>query len=150
MTTLSSINSFLAPKQLAVIGVSRNPKKFGRLVYEALKDKGVTVYPVNPNTENLNGDPCFKDINSLPGQVNRVYIVTPPEKTAENVRLAIDKGIKNIWIQQRSDTEQALEMIRDTDVNLIHNQCILMYADPVKGVHKFHRFLNKLFGKYPK
>lgn len=150
MTTLSSINSFLAPKQLAVIGVSRNPKKFGRLVYEALKDKGFTVYPVNPNTENLNGDPCFKDISSLPGQVNRVYIVTPPEKTAENVRLAIDKGIKNIWIQQRSDTEQALEMIRDTDVNLIHNQCILMYADPVKGVHKFHRFLNKLFGKYPK
>ncbi len=64
--------------------------------------------------------------------------------------MALDKGIRNIWIQQRSDTGEALELLKDTDVNLIHNQCILMYAGPVKGPHKFHRFINKVFGKYPK
>jgi predicted CoA-binding protein len=150
MATLSSIESFLAPKQLAVIGVSRNPKKFGRVVFESLKEKGFSVYPVNPHTDNLNGEPCYKDINSLPDEVDRVYIVTPPEKTAESVRGVLNKGIKNIWIQQNSESSEALEMIRDTDVNLIHNQCILMYANPVKGAHRLHRFFNKLFGKYPK
>ncbi len=150
MTTLALIESFLSTKKLAIIGVSRNPKKFGRQVYDALKKKDFTVYGVNPNAENLNGDPCYKDIASLPAEVDRVFIVTPPEKTAENVRMALEKGIKNIWIQQRSDTGEALELLKDTDVNLIHNQCILMYASPVKGPHKFHRFLNKVFGKYPK
>lgn len=150
MTTLALIESFLSPKKLAIIGVSRNPKKFGRQVYDALKEKDFTVYGVNPNAENLNGDPCYKDIASLPAEVDRLFFVTPPEKTAENIRMALDKGIKNIWIQQRSDTGEALELLEDTDVNLIHNQCILMYASPVKGPHKFHRFLNKVFGKYPK
>ena len=150
MTTLATIESFLSTRKLAIIGVSRNPKKFGRQVYDALKKKGFTVYGVNPNAENLNGDPCYKDIASLPDEVDRVFIVTPPEKTAENVSMALDKGIKNIWIQQKSDTGEALELLKDKDVNLIHNQCLLMYASPVKGPHKFHRFLNKVFGKYPK
>ncbi len=150
MTTLATIESFLSPKKLAIIGVSRNPKKFGRQVYDALKEKGFFVYGVNPNAENLNGDPCYPDIASLPDEVDRVFIVTPPEKTAENVSMALDKGIKNIWIQQKSDTSEALELLNDKDVNLIHNQCLLMYASPVKGPHNFHRFLNKVFGKYPK
>jgi predicted CoA-binding protein len=150
MTSLATIESFLSPKKLAVVGVSRNPKKFGRVVYDALKEKGFTVYGVNPNTESLDGDSCYPDISSLPAEADRLYIVTPPEKTAESVRQALEKGIRNIWIQQRSDTGEALELLKDKDVNLIHNQCILMYADPVKGAHKFHRFLNKLFGKYPK
>jgi predicted CoA-binding protein len=150
MIELAVIESFLSPKKLAIIGVSRNPKKFGRQVYDALKEKGFFVYGVNPNAENLNGDQCYKDIASLPNEVDRVFIVTPPEKTAENVSMALDKGIKNIWIQQKSDTSEALELLKDKDVNLIHNQCILMHASPVKGPHKFHRFLNKVFGKYPK
>jgi predicted CoA-binding protein len=150
MTTLADIETFLSPKKLAIIGASRNPKKFGRQVYDTLKEKGFTVYGVNPKTEDLNGDSCYPDILSLPAEVDRVFIVTPPENTAENVRMALDKGIRNIWIQQRSDTGEALEMLKDVDVNLIYNQCILMYAAPVKGPHKFHRFLNKVFGKYPK
>jgi predicted CoA-binding protein len=150
MTTLAAIESFLSPKKLAIIGASRNAKKFGRQVYAALKEKGLTVDGVNPKAQTLNGDPCYPDILSLPAGVDRVFIVTPPEKTVENVRMALDKGIRNIWIQQRSDTGEALELLKDADVNLIHNQCILMYAAPVKGPHKFHRFINKVFGKYPK
>lgn len=150
MTSLASIESFLSARKLAIIGASRNPKKFGRQVYDALKKKGFTVYGVNPNTEDLDGDPCYRDIASLPAEVDRVFIVTPPEKTADNVRMALDKGIRNIWIQQRADSSEALDLLKDKDVNLIHNQCILMYAGPVTGPHAFHRFINKVFGKYPK
>ena len=150
MTTLSSIQSFLEPKKLAIAGVSRNPKKFGRQVYEHLKKGGFTLYPVNPNMDNLDGEDCYKSINDLPGEVDRIYIVTPAGQTAESVRQSLEKGIRNIWIQQRSDTSEALELLKDQDINIIHNKCILMFAEPVKGPHAFHRFLNKLFGSYPK
>ena len=149
MASLAAIESFLSPKKIAVVGVSRNPKKFGRQVYKALKEKDFTVYGVNPHTKDLDGDNCYPDIQSLPAEVDRVFIVTPPEETAESVKQALDRGIRNIWIQQRSDTGEALEMLKGKDVNLIHNQCILMYAAPVKGPHRFHRFINKIFGKYP-
>jgi len=41
MTKLALVQSFLEPKKLAIAGVSRNPKKFGRVVYEHLK-KGIS------------------------------------------------------------------------------------------------------------
>ena len=150
MTTLSSIQSFLETKEFAIAGVSRNPKKFGRHVYEHLKDNGYKIYPVNPNMEDINGETCYKSIQDLPENVDRIFIVTPARETEESVRLSLEKGIRNIWIQQRSDTPQALDLLKDQQVNLIHNKCIFMFADPVSGPHKFHRFINKLFGSYPK
>jgi predicted CoA-binding protein len=150
MTTLSSIQSFLAPKELAIAGVSRNPKKFGRQVYEHLKANGYKLYPVNPNMDSLDGAECYKSILDLPGHVDRIFIVTPMEQTAVSVRQSLDRGIRNIWIQQRSETAETLEMLKDQEVNLIHNKCIFMFAEPVKGAHAFHRFLNRLFGSYPK
>ncbi len=150
MTTLASIQSFLEPKQLAVVGVSRNPKKFGRQVYEHLKMNGYKLYPVNPHVDNINGDPCYRSIRNLPQEVDRIYIVTPQDQTEESVRQALDKGIRQFWIQQRSDTAEALELLCDPDVSLIHNKCIFMFAEPVKGGHAFHRFFNRLFGSYPK
>ena len=149
MTTLSSIKTFLKPKQLAIAGVSRNPKKFGRQVYEHLKKGGYNCYPVNPNLENLDGTEIYKSINDLPPEVDRILIVTPQERTAESVKQALDRGIRNIWIQQRSESTEALDLMVDKDVNLIHNKCIFMFAEPVKGPHAFHRFINKLFGSYP-
>ena len=48
MTSKAAIQAFMALKTLAVAGVSRNPNKFGTMVYKDLKSKGYTVYPVNP------------------------------------------------------------------------------------------------------
>jgi hypothetical protein len=35
-------------------------------------------------------------------------------------------------------------------LDIISKQCILMWAEPVKSIHKFHRNLKKLFGLLPK
>ena len=150
MTSLQSIQAFLEPKELAIAGVSRNPKKFGRSVYEHLKENGYRLYPVNPNADTIDGEFCYTSIDDLPSSVDRIFIVTPPGKTTESVKQSLDKGIQNIWIQQRSDTPEALELMADQDVNLIYNKCIFMFADPIKGAHGFHRFLSKLFGSYSK
>ena len=41
MATLNEIRKFLAPKKLAIAGVSRNPKKFGGSVFKELKEKEI-------------------------------------------------------------------------------------------------------------
>jgi predicted CoA-binding protein len=60
---------------------------------------------------------------------------------------AISRGIKKVWIQQGSETAEVLKTARQAGITVISGKCILMYADP-SGVHKFHRRINKLFGKY--
>lgn len=150
MTTLNQIKKFLESKEFAIAGASRNSKKFGGAVFKELKEKGFTLHPINPNTDEIQGQKCFKSVLELPDDVNNLFIVTPRQETQKVVNAAIQKGVKLIWIQQKSETPEAVKTIEDAGIPLIHNKCIFMFADPVKGPHNFHRFFVKLFGGYPK
>ena len=149
MTTKKQIDQFLASEPIAMAGVSRNPKKFGRVAYEELTRKGLKLIPVNPNIESINGTVCYADIQHLPDQVKSLVIMTKKDQTASVVEAAIAKGIKNIWIQQSSDTPEAMALLAGKDINVITKQCILMFHEP-DSFHKFHRSIKRFFGGMPK
>lgn len=150
MTTLNEIQKFFEPKKMAIAGASRNPKKFGGAIFKELKEKGFDLYPVNPNADEIQGVKCYKSIYDLPDNVTHLYIVTPKAETQMVVNAALKKGIKMIWIQQKSETPEAVKAIQDAGVSLIYKKCMFMFADPVGGPHAFHRFFVKAFGGYPK
>ena len=145
-----AIESFLSTKKIAIAGVSRNSKKFGYTVFQELSQKGFDVYPINANTNSLGGTPCFQSVSALPSDVRNLLILTPKDQTTGLVREAVSTGISGIWIQQMSETPEAIRFAEENKVNLISKQCILMWAEPVKSIHRFHRNLKKLFGLLPK
>jgi len=150
MAHLSTIQAFLEPKEIAFCGVSRNKKKFGRVVYDSLKEKGFNVFPVNPNADEIDGEKCFHDVSELPDSVKKMFIVTPKDQTKDLIEKASEKGIDMIWIQQSSETPESIELAEQKNIDLIYKECIMKFAEPVTGVHKFHRVISKLFGTYPK
>ncbi|MCX6282498.1 MAG: CoA-binding protein [Bacteroidetes bacterium] len=149
-TSRKSIESFLAGRKLAIAGVSRDPKKFGHTVYLDLKKKGFELYPVNPVADFIEGTPFFHSVSALPIDVKHLLLVTPKSKTLEVLKEAIAKGIDNIWIQQMSETREALDYLNDKQVSLVAKQCILMWTEPVSSIHKFHRNIKRFFGALPK
>jgi len=149
MTTKKQIEQFLTSEPIAMAGVSRNPKKFGRVAYEELSRKGLNLIPVNPNMETINGKACYADIGHLPADVKSLVIMTKKDQTAKVVEDAMAKGIRNIWIQQASDTPEAMALLKGKDINLITKQCILMHYKP-DSFHKFHGNLKRFFGMMPK
>ena len=150
MVTLNQINDFLNSKKLAIAGVSRDQKKFGYLVFKDLKNKGYDVCPVNPNAEVIDDIKCYKNLSEIPGDYRNLLIVTPENKTMQVVMDAYNKGIKKIWIQQKSENREILIYAKEKGLNLIYKRCIFMFTEPVTGGHKFHRTINKIFGNYPK
>jgi len=150
MTKKESINQFLAPKKVAIAGASRNNKKFGYAVFNELRQKGFDVCPVNPNTDAIDGVTCYKSVKEIPVGYEKLFIVTPKNETNNIIQQAIDKGIKHIWVQQMSSTPESSKIANELNVDLIENECIFMFAEPVTSVHKFHRFIWKVFGKLPK
>lgn len=138
---------FINDKEIAIAGASRDPKKFGNIVFKTLQSKGLSVYPVNPNTNKLGQDVCYKAIEDLPAHVKNLLIVLKPEETKKAVQEAIHKGFKKIWIQNGSESNEAVSLAKEAGITLISKKCILMYAQPT-GFHKFHMRLNKLFGNY--
>lgn len=151
MVKAESIHAFFQTPPVAVIGVSRKKNHFGDVVYETLKKRGLKVIPINPNADKTQGgDVCYPNLKSLPNKVDAAVILTAAKNTDAVVKEAIEYGIKNLWIQQKSETKSAIETAEKNNINVIHHQCILMFSEPVTGFHKFHRNIKKLFGKLPK
>jgi predicted CoA-binding protein len=144
------INDFFEKKKIGIAGVSRDPKKFGSVVFKDLQDKGFNVFPVNPNMDTHLGAPCFKSVAALPAEVESLLITTPKSQTLAVLKEAVSRGFSNIWIQQMSESPEVMEFIKTHKLTLITKQCILMFAEPVRGFHKFHRTLKGIFGSLPK
>lgn len=150
MVTKSDIRNFLEPKKLAIAGVSRNPKKFGHAVYDGLKKSGFTVFPINPKSSEIDGEKCYAAVSDLPGDVKHLLIVTQKKDTDAVLREAIKNGITRIWVQQMSETADTARIAAESNVELISKKCIFMFAEPVSGMHKFHRNIMGFFGRLPK
>lgn len=149
MNTLKQINQFLDNQPIAMVGVSRNPKKFGYTAFKELKEKGMKIIPVNPEADEIMGEKSYRNVAALPDNVKGIIVITKKDKTAAVVKEAIAKGIKEIWIQQMADTNEALGELKGSDINYITGECILMYYKP-HSIHKFHANLKKLFRRFPK
>lgn len=149
MTTLKKINEFLNSQPIALIGVSRNPKKFGYSAFKELKEKGMKIIPVNPEAFEIMGEKSYPNVKLLPSDVQGIIILTKKDQTASVIRDAKEKGIKQIWIQQMADSKEALDELNGSDINYITGECILMHYKP-HSIHKFHGSLKKFFGRFPK
>jgi hypothetical protein len=149
MTTLKQINDFLDSQPIALVGASRNPKKFGYTAFKELKEKGMKIIPVNPAATEILGEKSYPNVKMLPPEVQSIIIFTKKDQTASVIREAKEKGIKNIWIQQMADTKEALDELTDSGINFIKGECILMHYK-ANSIHKFHRNLRKFFGRFPK
>ena len=149
MNSRKSVEEFLSQKKIAVVGVSRKRNKFGNIIYRELKKKGYRVYPVNPNTNNIEQDICYPDLFSLPEKIDAVIINVPPSQTEKVVREVKGAGINKVWLQQGSQSDKAVNYCEQNGIECISNECILMFAEPAGFMHRAHRWVWGVLGKLP-
>jgi len=142
-----NIQDFIDGKRIAVVGASRDSKKFGNTAYKELKQRGYQVYAVNPSATEINVDPCYPNLAALKDKVDGVLVTVPPAKGMEVLHEASQVGLRNVWIQQQGDSPEELALASQLGLNVISGKCILMYAAPVRSYHKWHRGFIKLVGK---
>jgi uncharacterized protein len=148
--TKAVIQEFLTQKKLAVIGVSRDAKQLANTAYRLLKECGYSVYPVNPNAEQVEGDRCFPNISSLPEKVDGVLVMLPPEITMKVLPEIVEAGIKHVWLQQYTDSPQAIQFCKDHNISVVYGVCIMMFTEPLEFPHRIHRWMKKVTGTLPK
>ncbi|MER3522786.1 MAG: hypothetical protein C4326_01625 [Ignavibacteria bacterium] len=65
----SAIATFLSSPAFAVVGVSRHERKFGSIVFRAMRSRGFAVYPVHPHLQEFDGLTCVPSVRALPCEV---------------------------------------------------------------------------------
>ena len=156
-TTLdATVQDFLAQKRIAVAGVSRDNSHHpvGNLIYHRLKKTGHEVFPVNPHMQTFEGDRCYRDLQSIPGGVDGVVIITRPETTKQIVHDCNEAGVRRVWMHQSigkgsSVSPEAVEYCRQHDIGVIAGACPMMYGPDADLGHTCMRWLLKLTGGLP-
>jgi len=131
------INEFLDKRNIfAVVGVSKEPEKYGNKVYFDLKRAGYTVYPINPNAKKVSGERCYPKLKSLPKMPDVVDIVVPPKITERTVRECKDLGIEKVWMQPGSESNKAIRYCRENNIKVLYGLCVMLERRKEREVDK--------------
>lgn len=124
----SVIPQILDCRVFAVVGASRDPAKYGHMVYMALKAAGYTVYPINPNAEDIDGDPAYPLLDNLPETPECVVVVAPPAVTEQSVKEAGRLGTRYIWMQPGAESQAAANAARGAGLVAVYGGPCIMVA----------------------
>lgn len=132
------------------MGVSLSGKKFGATVFDELKSKGYQTFAVNSKIAEHQKEGFYPNLRFIPGPLDGIVTVVPPETTEKIVKEAAELNINQVWMQQGSESEQAINFCKQKGMNVISKECILMFAQPIGFGHNVHRWIWKILGKLPK
>lgn len=152
---MEHVQDFLAQRHIAVAGVTRSrPNEAANAIYRKLKNAGYRVYAINPNAEQVEGDPCYPDVQHLPESVDGIVLVTKPDISEKLTEACIDAGIRRIWMHRSfgegSVSTHAVEQCLAHGVSVIAGGCPMMFCEPVDVPHKCIRWLLRVGGKLPR
>ncbi|MEA3343386.1 MAG: CoA-binding protein [archaeon] len=134
-----SLNQFFAPKSVAVIGASSNPKKFGHVILKNYTDMGFLgrIYPINPKADSILGMKCYKSVLDVEDDIDSAVIVVPPQAANEALRECVKKGIEAVVMITAGyretggagvgREEELKSIIKDTDTHVVGPNCIGIY-----------------------
>ena len=127
------IEIFLSAPAFGVAGASTKRQKYGNKILRCYQQHGRTVVPINPHETEIEGVACVATIPELPAEVTSLSIITPPAVTVQLVPQAIEKGIRNIWMQPGAEHPEAVALCHERGVNIIADgSCLLV----VLGYHE--------------
>lgn len=142
-----AVNDFIQCKNLALLGLSKTKGKFGNYAYKELTSRGYHVFAVHPTEKEIEGIPCFPSLLSIKEKVGGVFVSVSPKNIPSILQEISSTGLKNVWLQQGCESLEAIDQANKLGLNLVSKKCILMYAEPVKSFHKFHRFFANIFSR---
>lgn len=115
----------LEKKIWAVVGVNPDPEKFGNKIYKRLKERGYEVYAVNPLYDTVEGDPCYKDLSSLPKVPEVIDMVVSPKRGKPVIEEAASLGVRYIWLQPGTTDDELLELANRLGLQTLQ-ACVLV------------------------
>ena len=109
---------------VAVVGVSPNPRRPSCRVASYLTRHGYHVIPVNPRAQEILGETSYPDLSSIPEKVEVVDIFRRSEEVMPIVEEAIKIGAKAVWMQEGVVNDEAAAKARDAGLLVVMDKCM--------------------------
>ncbi|MBN1823008.1 MAG: CoA-binding protein [Endomicrobiales bacterium] len=116
-------------KNIAIVGVSHRPEKFGFKIFRDMMEAGYNVRGVSVRGGEVLGKKISKSLKELEIVPDVVITVVPSQVTEKVVDECRELGIKEIWMQPGSESQVAIDKAKKYGMNVIANACIMIEKD---------------------
>ena len=115
-------------KTIAMIGVSKDPKKPSTIVMKYMQEYGFKVIPVNPKAkgDKILGEEVFEKITDIKQKVDIIDVFRPSNEVYAIAEDAVKIGAKVLWLQLGIRDEKAKELVEKNDIDYVDNKCTKM------------------------
>ncbi|MGH4117620.1 CoA-binding protein [Clostridium sp.] len=118
-------------KKWALIGASPNESKFGYKILMQLKEKGYTVYGINPKYDEINGVKIYHSLKELPEKVDAVNVIVNPTLSLKALDDIMECNIENVWFQPGSYDPQVLNKGKKNELNMVFHECLYVELNKI-------------------
>ena len=105
---------------VAILGASRNRRKYGNKSVRAHVQQGYEVFPVNPHAAEIEGLKAYRDLASVPvKQLDRISVYLPPEVALGLLEEIQNRGAKEVWFNPGSDSPEVVARAEELGLDII-------------------------------
>lgn len=127
-------------KTVAMIGCSPNIYRTSNYAARFLRKRGFKVIPVNPETEEVDGETSYNKLTKIPEDVkiDIVNVFRNSKYSADAVRDVAEWKKKTgqnpvVWTQLDVSSPEAEKIAKEHDLPYIKNHCIMVEYDRLIG-----------------
>ena len=106
-------------KIVAVIGASRDRRKFGNKALRAFAHEGYTVVPINPHEREIEGHRAYATVLDVPGTIDMATVYVPPGIGVGVMDELAEKKIGEVWLNPGADCPDVVERARQLGLKAI-------------------------------
>lgn len=131
-----SLESFFNPQSIAIVGASRQKSKVGYEILANIIKAGYKggIFPVNPNTDTIEGLKCYPDLESIPDTPDLVIIIVPAKIVPPVMQQCAKVGVKSVIIitagfrevgeEGRALEKQVVQTAKQAGIRIIGPNCL--------------------------
>lgn len=125
MNKSEDIQKIFGMNTIAVVGMSPKPERPSNYVAMYMKEKGYTIYPVNPGHREIAGLRCFPNLLEIPVDLDVVNVFRRPEHILPIAKATIEICAKALWLQDGVINEAAAQLAEEAGLMVVMNDCML-------------------------
>lgn len=123
--TDEQIKKMYSLKNIAVVGMSKNPDKAAHYVPKYLYEQGYNIIPVNPTATEILGKKCYSSLLDIPDEIDIVDVFRPSDQVLPVVEESIKIKPKVVWLQEGIHNPEAERIAQKSGIDVVFNRCML-------------------------
>lgn len=105
---------------VAILGASRDRRKYGNKSVRAHLQHGYEVFPVNPHADTIEGLTAYPDLASIPVlRLDRVSVYLPPDVGIGLLEQIKARNPAEVWLNPGSDSPEVVARAEALGLSII-------------------------------